>query len=298
MSNELRLSILDGISDLVFLMKVEQGSFTYAFLNHAAKKYTGLTDQALGKTFDQVLPASVASMLEDIYQKVLHTKETYTFEDVFVAPNKNRYYGQSNITPVINENGICTHILAITRDVTDSREYEERLEKLVYIDDLTGIPNRRFFLEQLQKVVEEAKTGHLGGAVLYLDGDDFKNINDRWGHDVGDEFLQKVAKLLQGMVRDHDTVARIGGDEFSMILRNTEKKEEIIALADRVINLSKETIRIKETLITPSFSIGIACFPEDGYDIETLLKHADHALYMTKRRGKNHYSFYQDIIYN
>jgi len=296
MSEDLNLSIFNGISDLVFLMKVENNRCTYAFINQAAKRYTGLTNEAIGLSFEDVLPKKVALKLKDIYLQVARTKTSASFEDTFVSPDNQVYYGQSNMTPIMNEDGVCTHILTITRDITETKHYEKHLEQLVYIDDLTGIPNRRYLFEQLEGILQSEGKRRVRGAVLYLDGDDFKRVNDCCGHAVGDEYLQRVAHMLQGMIRDQDIVARISGDEFAIVLVNTFLESDMKAFMKRIEEFSSEPLKIQDHLITPSFSIGIACFPEDGTDVETLLKNADDALYYSKHKGKNSYHFYRDIL--
>jgi diguanylate cyclase (GGDEF)-like protein/PAS domain S-box-containing protein len=195
------------------------------------------------------------------------------------------------------------------RDITERKKWDEKIRLLAYNDPLTQLPNRQAFKEQVSRAIKLAKQHNQIGAVLYLDLDEFKRINDILGHDIGDMLLTRVTKNLESHLRDNDlvyrtskdqdaednrNVARLGGDEFTVLLEGIQNPEVAGAVANRV----KEAIacsynlRGHEVYITPS--IGIAIFPKDGNDVEELLKNADTAMYHAKSVGKNNYQFYSE----
>ncbi|MCG7335882.1 diguanylate cyclase [Sporosarcina sp. ACRSM] len=177
------------------------------------------------------------------------------------------------------------------RDITPLKQTEENIRQLAYHDTLTGLPNRRFFEESLRRSLEEAKKGHAEVAVLFLDLDHFKKINDSMGHSIGDLLLKSVAERLKQCLDQKHFVARNGGDEFTIILNNTseQKAENIVK---QVIDCITSPFHLEGQTIEITTSIGVALFPKDASDEETLVKYADMAMYETKKRGKNNYTFY------
>jgi diguanylate cyclase (GGDEF)-like protein len=168
----------------------------------------------------------------------------------------------------------------------------ERLNYQAYHDALTGLPNRRLFADRLQQALNRAcRLGHRVG-VLYLDLDRFKQINDTLSHRVGDLFLQEVSRNLREALRSSDTLARMGGDEFTVVLDNVHRVSEISAVAGKLLDSLHRTVRIEDYELAGSGSIGISVFPDDGQDAESLQKNADAAMYLAKSLGKNRYEFF------
>lgn len=193
------------------------------------------------------------------------------------------------------------------RNITERKRWEERIRYLAYCDSLTDLPNRQAFKEQVTKAINAAKRHARIGAVLYLDLDEFKRINDTLGHDIGDMLLQNITKRLIEHVRVSDTVsnmqpesakgrniARLGGDEFTVLLDEIDEPEDAAIVAERVqkVLASSYNLNGHDVYVTPS--IGIALFPRDGQDVEELLKNADTAMYHAKAVGKNNYQFYTE----
>jgi diguanylate cyclase (GGDEF)-like protein len=183
--------------------------------------------------------------------------------------------------------------------------HEQRLHRLAYYDSLTGLPNRQSFYESLEKFLSLAKRGHYQAAVMFIDLDRFKRINDTLGHEYGDLVLQEIAERLNGCIRTSDMVARtsdvakpdseiarLGGDEFTLFLSQVEGSEEIAIITQRIIDSISKPIKIEnyEVMVTPS--IGIAIYPDDGNSVNELMKHADIAMYKAKEIGRRTYSFY------
>ena len=179
--------------------------------------------------------------------------------------------------------------LVVLRDITERKAVERRLDQLAHFDSATGLPNRTLFYERFEQTL--AQTRRRGGtlAVLFLDLDRFKEINDRLGHAVGDEVLVAVASRLRPVVRSGDTLARFGGDEFSILVPDIDPARGHRAVAKKILAVVAEPMHIADEVLTISASIGIAVFPGDGNDLSTLLRHADAAMYAAKERGGNQF---------
>ncbi len=172
------------------------------------------------------------------------------------------------------------------------KQKEEYIRRLAYYDYLTGLPNRQLFSEFLHKSLALAQRHTRLVSVFYLDLDDFKNINDTFGHSVGDQLLKAVAERLKICCRrNQDTVARWGGDEFIILLPDLNGPQEAVSVAQKIIEAFAQPIILQNHELTISLSIGISLFPEDGIDGDTLIKNADSAMYCAKNIGKNQYQF-------
>ncbi|QGX39272.1 bifunctional diguanylate cyclase/phosphodiesterase [Permianibacter aggregans] len=178
------------------------------------------------------------------------------------------------------------------QDLTPSKEAQRRIEELAYRDVLTGLPNRASLHERLGFMIEQAKRQHTPFALLFLDVDRFKIVNDALGHATGDLLLRAVSKRLQGCLRQVDMIARLGGDEFIVLLHETHERGAE-TFARRVLEAMQETFVINDMPFSLSISIGIALYPEDGGDNEELIRNADSAMYAVKERGRSDYRFYQ-----
>ncbi|MTH54569.1 EAL domain-containing protein [Bacillus mangrovi] len=180
---------------------------------------------------------------------------------------------------------------SIIRDITERKQNEQKINEMVYRDSLTGLPNRLLFNDRLLTALHQAENSKQPVGVMFIDLDRFKNINDTLGHDAGDELLIEVAKRIKAAVGKTDTVSRQGGDEFILLLPDAASGE-LTKKAQRLLEVFSESVLIKnlELVITPS--IGIAVYPADGRDLETLIKNADTAMYRVKEQGKNSFQFY------
>ena len=173
-------------------------------------------------------------------------------------------------------------------------EKEERLNYLAYFDILTGLPNRNLLNDRLAQAISHSKrTDHMT-AVAFVDLDHFKLINDSLGHNAGDHLLKVISKRLAGCLRDGDTIARLGGDEFVMVLPDQEDSEATTQIMQRILASAREPIGSEDGEFNTSCSIGVALYPQDGEDVETLLKHADAAMYRAKESGRSTFRFYAE----
>jgi diguanylate cyclase (GGDEF)-like protein/PAS domain S-box-containing protein len=185
-----------------------------------------------------------------------------------------------------------THYLAIFSDLSVRKQTEQRLAYLAHYDDLTGLPNRTLFYERVSRALYHAQRKNCLAAVMFLDLDGFKYVNDTWGHPIGDLLLKKVAHRLMAFQSLTDTIARLGGDDFTFVLENIKNPEEVESVAQNILKMMQPPFELNghETFI--SASIGISLYPKDGQEVETLLKHADAAMYAAKENGKNTYQFF------
>ena len=186
---------------------------------------------------------------------------------------------------------ILSYFLSITR--VKNKKVEELLKRQATIDNLTGLPNRKLFLDRLEQAILSSNRTKISFALLFIDLDRFKAVNDTLGHTAGDQLLCDVSTRVQGIVRESDTVARIGGDEFTVILNHIEKNTDIIRIAQLLIETVSEPFVLEGKEATIGASIGIALFPKDGIDQATLIQNADSAMYQAKQEGRNRYCFFE-----
>ncbi|MBO0959006.1 EAL domain-containing protein [Neobacillus sp. MM2021_6] len=183
-------------------------------------------------------------------------------------------------------------LIAITiRDISNKKHYEEKIKYMAYHDALTDLPNRRLYNQQLTSMLNEARQSNQPLALLYLDMDRFKYINDSLGHIIGDKMLEAIAKRLVASVRDKDLVARVGGDEFNILLPNTDR-EKALEIAEDILAVCKEPFFVDQYELFITTSIGISIFPFDGEDAQVLMRNGDAALYRAKEQGKNRYKVF------
>jgi len=183
------------------------------------------------------------------------------------------------------------HVLSITRDITERKQAEETINRLAYFDSLTKLPNRQLFLDRLNQAMAQARRSKVGFSLFFLDLDGFKLVNDSAGHEAGDRVLMLVAERLSTCVREVDTVARHGGDEFTFILPGIVKKEAAAVVARKIVTALGEELIVDDRKFTLGASIGIAIYPVDGDNMDALLHSADDAMYAAKKAGKSCYKF-------
>ena len=200
------------------------------------------------------------------------------------------------IASVMGEHGNITEYVATFSDATEKRQHERQLHKLAYTDPLTSLHNRAAFIEMFGHALAHAERRHSRCALLYLDLDRFKKINDTLGHEVGDKVLTETAQRLNQAVRNDDEVARLGGDEFIVLLEDIRQDDAPARVARKIVSLLGQPINLDPHVLHVTASVGIAIYPEDGRDSTTLLKNADAAMYMAKREGRNGFHYFTQAM--
>ncbi|MCX7973202.1 MAG: diguanylate cyclase [Candidatus Aminicenantes bacterium] len=194
-----------------------------------------------------------------------------------------------------DENGAPAGLVILLHNITERRQHEEELRRLAIHDSLTGLPNRLLFFDRLNLALCHGRRHGHRLAILMLDLDHYKKINDTYGHSIGDLLLKEVGKRLQGAIRSSDTVARFGGDEFVLLMPEINNPTDAAQIAKRILETISLPFEINGIPLLITVSIGIAIFPEDGEDRETLITKADLALYAAKDKGRNCFFFYSQL---
>ncbi|MGH6942851.1 MAG: putative bifunctional diguanylate cyclase/phosphodiesterase, partial [Geminicoccaceae bacterium] len=203
------------------------------------------------------------------------------------------YQQDATISPVRNREGEITHYVAVKRDITERLQTEARIWHLAHHDALTDLPNRVLFQDRLQQAVAHARRSNALLAIHFIDLDDFKDVNDSLGHDIGDLLLKAVTLRLRESTRESDTVARLGGDEFAVIQIGLASSDAAATLAEKILGRLAEAFLLEGHEIHISASIGITVFPLDHHDPLNLVKNADMAMYRAKTTGRSNYQYYE-----
>ena len=225
-------------------------------------------------------------------QSVLDTGKPHHGDRVFYSPSGKKYFFEYIYTPIFDENGKIEAIAGNSRDITERKLAEAQIWQMANYDDLTSLPNRRLFSDRLDQAIKQAMREDKQFALLSLDLDWFKKVNDKLGHGAGDILLKQTGERIKACVRDMDTVARMGGDEFTVILTNIGNSEQVKIVADKILNELSKPFQIKHEFVDISGSIGITLCPQDGIEPNGLLGQADQALYDAKNSGRNQYKMY------
>ncbi len=262
------------------------------YANAAFVKTTGYAlDEVIGKNPKLLHSEKTPSATYIDMWEHLTRGENWQGEFINRRKDGTEYIEFIRIAPIRQNNGKITHYMAIKEDISERKQAEERIHYLVNFDPLTGLPNRIQMEDHLQYTLNLANRNNGLFAVLFLDLDHFKNINDTLGHSIGDKLLIELSKRLTASLRDQDTVSRMGGDEFIILLPGSDANGTI-QVAQKLLDSIAQSFLIDEYQLSITASIGIALYPNDGVDIEMLSKNADTAMYRAKNEGRNSYCFF------
>lgn len=282
-------SILNNTTTVIYVKDING---RYTFINKQFENLIKVTcAEVEGKTDYDLWPKEIADSFRANDMKVMESKTPLEFEEI--APQEDGLHSYIAIKfPLYNSAGAIYAVCGISTDITKRKQMEEIIRQMAYHDTLTSLPNRKLFEERLTMAIAHSSRNNEHLSLMYLDLDGFKLINDTFGHDVGDQLLQCIAERLNECLRKDDTIARIGGDEFVVLMQGVSRATNIDQVAGKIIERIKQPMKIEDKEISTTTSIGIAIFPEDGEDIRKLLKHADDALYKAKENGKNTYRYF------
>lgn len=296
LNGELRLTsaALANLNDMVLIIKVtECGTQPIIFTNAAFERQSGYSsDEILGQSI-RVLhgPNTDLEAAESLIDAMGHCGPVRTQLMNYTKAGEPCWV-EVEMVPFTNEEGPITHWLVVGRDITEQRRSAEAIHQLAFFDVLTGLPNRRLLMERLDMLVTKAHAGNGHGALLYIDLDNFKSINDARGHATGDALLKHLAERLTGAVRKCDTVARLGGDEFVVLLEDLGPDSAIataaaLTAAEQVKAALTHPVEINEQIYHSSGSIGVALPIRPAHTVQDLLREADTAMYHAKSTGRN-----------
>ena len=279
---------ISAIPDLMF--EVDLDGRYYSTHSPREELLARPSKELLGRTVHDVMPQAQADRVLQALQEA-HVKGWSMGAQICLPLDMGERWFELSVARKASATGEGPRFVVISRDVTDNKLAEEKVLQLAHFDALTGLPNRSLLADRCQQALGAAQRHGQCVALLFLDLDHFKNINDALGHRVGDALLCAVAQRLSGLLREQDTIARLGGDEFILVLPDTDAvgaahvAEKLLRAADQPFDIDAH-----ELVITPS--MGIAMYPQDGKDFDTLSRCADAAMYIAKQGGRNHYRFF------
>lgn len=236
-------------------------------------------------------PLTDKSVLETL-SNALKNWEICRVEVLNYKKGGSTFWSEFEVTPVANQAGWYTHWISVQRDITERKEAEEKVKKLALYDLLTDLPNRVLLADRLSAAMLQCQRRNQSLGVAFMDLDGFKAVNDTHGHSVGDELLVALSKRMKLALREGDTIARIGGDEFIVLMVDLGKIEDSEPVVKRLLQEISDPITIGDVVIEISASIGLTLYPEDQVDAEQLMRHADQAMYIAKQSGKNRYHLF------
>jgi len=280
-------TLVDHLPDVVVRYDLQ---LRRTYVNAAFHEVHGTTDQdVLGKLPGEGsrLTESGAIALQQLLRQTFTTKVPCDHEFALPAKNGKSFYWHLRVIPELDEKRAVVSLLTVWYEVTERKHLLANLDRLAYHDALTGIANRALLVERITQGLRAAEHRSDALAVLFVDLDGFKVINDRWGHEAGDAVLVAIAQRLQSVVRAQDTVARFGGDEFVVVLRETCDATALPVLMEKVTAAIAEPIIWKGTVLRTGASVGLARYPEDGLDPHSLLQRADESMYSQKARRQS-----------
>ena len=286
---------LNSISDAVICTDIN-GNIDY--LNHAAEKMTGWSrseanGQAIEKVFNIISATTREPACNPVDAVLLSNKPSSIAADTMLIRRDGVEISiEDSTSPIHNWDGELTGVVIVFHDVSFSKAMATKMAHLAQHDFLTNLPNRVLLNDRIAQAITLANRHHTQFALLFLDLDNFKHINDSLGHATGDKLLQSVTQRLKDCVRESDTVSRQGGDEFVILLAENKNSNDAAVSAQKILDELKAAHHVGKHQLHISTSIGISVYPADGLDAETLLKNADTAMYFAKDKGRNNYQFF------
>lgn len=306
LAHEKILAILEAIPDLMFEIDLE-GHYL-EFHSPRTELLARPVDAILGRTVAEVLPPDAAQAVMSALQEAHATGISNGIQFHLIPQDGHLHWFELSASRKATEAGSIPRFIVLSRDITDRKEAESRIARLAYYDTLTGLPNRQFFLERLGREVDRAHHSGEKLAVLFMDLDGFKHVNDTLGHSAGDQILRWAADRLRENIRPSDLIsrvqgedpdtdfARLGGDEFTLLLPAMKHGREALEVGHRICEHMRLPFMLDGREVVLTSSIGIAIFPDDGDSPETLVRCADMAMYFAKEQGRDNCQLYNQIL--
>ncbi len=302
-NEELRLisAAVENLNDMVMITDNKMTEFGphLVFVNQAFERTTGYSrSEALGQSLEMLYGPS--SEMHEIHRirTAMNNYDAIRSEIIGYTKSGEEFWLEVDIRPINNQQGQCTHYVAVERDITDRKKAELDIYRLAFFDVLTGLPNRRLLRDRMSVQLANAQRTGNYSAVLFIDLDHFKTINDARGHATGDLLLIEVAKRLGHLLREVDTVARIGGDEFVVLIDSLDPHIEVagklaLTVAEKVRHTLSQDFIIHDQVYSSSCSIGVSMMPKPGQNADDLLRESDTAMYRAKSAGRNQIAFFE-----
>jgi len=293
-AHEFRERVLESATNAIFALD-RRGRFTLA--NRRASEITGYSaDELSGKRADFLVPPGRVDEIRAQFRKTArHGIPVSLFETELLRRDGDTVPITFSIAPLFKGRRVIG-VAGTAEDITERKRAQGRIEHLAYHDALTGLPNHVLLKDRLQVAISRAQHDRRSVAVLFLDLDRFKFVNDSLGHATGDRLLQRVGERLASMVRQGDTVARLGGDEFVVVLSDLKQVEDAVRLAEKIVASIRLPFRIESEELFVTTSVGISAYPADGDSGEILIKNADTAMYRAKDQGRDHYQLFTPTL--
>ncbi len=292
--SEGKLSVILNNTPAVVYMVDADGRFIH--INRRFEELFNVTSERIaGTSLHDLFPREIAASMLINNRKVIESRAPIEFEEVVPQADGLHIY-TSVKSPLFDASGRAYGIAGISTDISERKKMEEEIRHMAHHDALTGLPNRRFYMDIIEIEVAQARRNRTKLAVLFLDLDRFKEVNDTLGHDAGDELLKEVATRIKACIRASDTVARIGGDEFNLILSDIVRANDITVTMRKIMDSFRRPFPVAGQELHITTSIGVSIYPDDSEETDTLFRYADIALYQAKDLGKNAYYFYNPDI--
>jgi diguanylate cyclase (GGDEF)-like protein/PAS domain S-box-containing protein len=290
-------AVLDGMFDST--VTIDAKGLITSFNKAASASFGYSSDEVLGRNVSLLMPEPHRSQHDGYLQRYLSSGVPHVIGMPRELTGQRR---DGSVFPLklsvskVSRAGQVTFV-GLLRDITEERRQLDEIQRLAFYDPLTGLPNRRLLMDRLKQALASSERSHRHGALMFLDLDHFKQLNDILGHDVGDQLLQQVATRIHACLRETDSVSRLGGDEFVMLLGSlsaeiSEAEAEALQVAHKILRALDQPYSLDDNIYQGTSSIGIALFSGESESVETLLKHADQAMYQAKSAGRNSAYFY------
>ncbi len=286
--------IVESSNDAIFSVSLNDIITSW---NSGAEKIFGYTaKEIIGRPVFTIMPPERYGERPHILRAILQGEELRHFETTRLRKDGGQIYVSLTTSPILGADGKILGNSVIARDVTERRQMEKIIQHQAHHDTLTDLPNRQLFMDFLERELAQARRNDTRLALLFLDLNGFKQINDTLGHSSGDLLLQEVAHRLRACIRESDTVARLGGDEFTVLMPDLSHSDDVGIVLQKILGVFEKPFMLDNVAVDTSTSIGVCMFPDDGGHSEELIKKADIAMYDAKGSGKNAYQFYNAEI--